>query len=51
MNGKLVESIYSGNLDRGTFRYQIDMTNLITGMYIVVIASENSKESLRISKI
>jgi hypothetical protein len=51
MNGKLVESIYSGNLDRGTFRYQIDMTNLITGMYIVVIASENSKESLRISKL
>lgn len=51
MNGKLIESIYSGKLDRGTFRYQIDMTNLITGMYIVVIASENSKESLRISKL
>lgn len=51
MNGKLIESIYSGKLDRGTFRYQIDMTNLITGMYMVVIASENNKESLRISKL
>jgi hypothetical protein len=50
MSGKFIETIYKGKMDRGTFTYQFDMTDLITGTYYVVINSDNYQESVQVVK-
>lgn len=51
LSGKKLQSIYSGDLERGTFRYPINLIDLPSGMYLVVISSEKYKESVRLSKL
>jgi len=51
MNGKFIQPIHSGELDRGTFRHQLDLTSLNTGIYLVVINSNDFKKTVRISKV
>lgn len=50
MTGKLIESIFSGELDRGKFRKELDLTNLNPGVYLVNIISSDLKETVRIVK-
>ncbi len=51
MSGKLQRNIHSGEIERGTFRQEIEMTDLPPGMYLVTILSKEYKETVRISKI
>jgi hypothetical protein len=51
MNGQLIRSVYSGEIDRGTFRHQLELTNLTPGIYLIAILSKDYKETVRISKI
>jgi len=51
MSGKHLSVIHSGEIARGTFRQQLDLTDLNAGIYLVIIHSEFYKETVRISKI
>ncbi len=51
LNGKFIQSIYEGEIERGIFRQEYDMTDLPTGMYLVTIVSRKYKETVRVSKI
>lgn len=51
MNGKHQQEVYTGSIDRGIFRKEIEMRDLPPGMYLVTILSANYKETVRISKI
>ncbi len=51
MNGKYIQPIHSGEIDRGTFRQQLDLSNLNPGVYLVVINSNDFKKTVRVSKI
>lgn len=50
MSGKFIQTIYKGKMDRGTFTYQFDMTDLITGTYFVVINSDDYQETVQVVK-
>ncbi|MDH4472023.1 MAG: T9SS type A sorting domain-containing protein [Fluviicola sp.] len=51
MNGKFIQSIHSGEIQRGTFQQQINLADLNPGIYLVTIFSKDYKETVRISKI
>lgn len=51
MNGQLVQSLTDQELDRGTFRQEIDLSEQPTGMYLVTILSADFKKTVRISKL
>jgi hypothetical protein len=51
MTGKYIQSIYSGKINRGTFRQAIDMTNLMPGNYLITILSKEYKESIQVNKL
>ncbi|MES2556713.1 MAG: T9SS type A sorting domain-containing protein [Bacteroidota bacterium] len=51
MNGKFIQSIHSGEIQRGTFQQQINLLDLNPGIYLVTIVSKDYKETVRISKI
>ncbi len=51
MNGKLIESVYDGKIDRGTFTQELDLSAMQPGMYLLIISSKDYKETVRISKI
>jgi hypothetical protein len=51
MNGKFIQSVHKGEIQRGTFQQQINLTDLNPGIYFVTIFSKDYKETLRISKI
>jgi hypothetical protein len=51
MNGKFIQSIHSGEIQRGTFQQQINLMDLNSGIYLVTIVSKDYKETVRISKI
>ena len=51
MNGKFIQSIHSGEIQRGTFQQQINLSDLNPGIYLVTIFSKDYKETVRISKI
>jgi hypothetical protein len=51
MNGKFIQSIHSGEIQRGTFQQQINLMDLNPGIYLVTIVSKDYKETVRISKI
>jgi len=51
MNGELQRNIHYGQIERGTFRQLIEMSDLPPGMYLVTILSANYKETIRIIKI
>lgn len=50
MSGKFIQSIYKGKMDRGTFTYQFDMTEFISGTYFVIINSDDYQESVQFVK-
>ena len=51
MNGKMLKSIYSGEIDKGKFRQEIDFLDLNTGIYLIEINSKDFQNTVRLSKI
>ncbi len=51
MNGKMLKSIYSGEIEKGKFRQEIDLIDLNTGIYLIVINSKDYQNTVRLSKI
>jgi hypothetical protein len=51
LNGQKIKTIHSGRIRKGESEYPIDLTDLETGMYLVVIYSNENKETVKFSKI
>ncbi|MBD3639209.1 MAG: T9SS type A sorting domain-containing protein [Crocinitomicaceae bacterium] len=51
MNGQLIRQIHSGNLPEGRKTFEINMSNLKTGIYIIKVISQGQEETLKIQKI
>ena len=50
MNAKLLQKIYQGELEKGTHRFPVEVSDYISGMYLIVISSEKYKETVRLMK-
>lgn len=50
VSGKFIREIHSGKVSRGTFRQQIDLNDLNSGSYLIIIQSKAFKETVRIIK-
>jgi hypothetical protein len=48
--GKFIREIHSGKVSRGTFRQQIDLNELNSGLYLIIIQSKEFKETVRVIK-
>lgn len=49
-SGKFIREIESGKVSRGTFRQQIDLNDLNSGLYLIIIQSKKFKETVRVVK-
>ena len=50
LSGKNIQTIFQGELNKGTHRYPIEMENLPVGVYIFTIHSGKFSESIRVVK-
>lgn len=50
-NGQHIRTIHSGSLSKGETEFLLDLTQLDTGTYLVVIYTNGEKETVRFSKI
>lgn len=50
LSGKWIREVYSGEIARGAFRRQIDLNDLNSGLYLVIIRSADFSETVRIVK-
>lgn len=48
--GQFVQPIFNGKIERGTFEYPMDLTNVAPGIYLVIIQSKEFKETVRMIK-
>jgi hypothetical protein len=48
--GKFIREVYSGEISRGTFRQLIDLNDLNSGLYLIIIQSKDFKETVHIVK-
>ena len=51
MSGKLLQTIHDGKIERGTSSYSIDLSEYVTGMYLITIRSKKFNETVRVSRI
>lgn len=51
MSGKLLQTIHDGKIERGTSSYSIDLSEYVTGMYLITIRSKKFNETVRVSKL
>lgn len=51
MNGQQLKTIHSGRMEAGDSEFQMNIADLETGTYLVVIVSEGNKETVKFSKI
>ncbi len=51
MNGKLIETIHDEELKKGNFRHELNLINLNPGLYLIVINSDNLKETVKFTKM
>ena len=51
LNGQKIKTIHSGRIRKGESEYRIDLTDLETGLYLVIIYSDGNKETVKFSKI
>lgn len=51
LSGQKIRSIHSGRIKKGESEYQIYLTDLETGVYLVVVYSGELKETIRFAKI
>ncbi len=49
-SGKFIREIHSGKVSRGAFRQQIDLNDLNSGLYLIIIQSKAFKETVRVVK-
>ncbi|TSJ48169.1 T9SS type A sorting domain-containing protein [Fluviicola chungangensis] len=49
-SGKFIREIHSGKVARGTFRQPIDLNDLSSGLYLIIIQSKEFKETVRVIK-
>lgn len=49
-SGKLIREIHSGKMSRGTSRQLIDLNDLNSGLYLIIIQSKDFKETVRVVK-
>lgn len=50
LSGKFIQTVHSGELDRGTHSYAVELGELPAGMYLFVIHSNNYSETVRVVK-
>lgn len=50
MNGRILENVYEGAMERGTHEYQISLTDLKPAIYLVDIRYGNTHEVVRVVK-
>lgn len=48
--GRFIREIHSGKISRGTFRQLIDLNDLDSGLYLIIIQSKAFKETVRVVK-
>lgn len=51
MSGKLLQTILDSKIERGTSSYSIDLSEYVTGMYLITIRSKKYNETVRVSRI
>ncbi len=51
MSGKLLQTIHDSKIERGTSSYSIDLSEYVTGMYLITIRSKKFNETVRVSKL
>lgn len=51
LSGQKIRTIHSGRIKKGESEFLIDLSNLETGMYLIVVYSGELKETIRFSKI
>ncbi|MEX1002965.1 MAG: T9SS type A sorting domain-containing protein [Crocinitomicaceae bacterium] len=51
INGRMIQEIYSGELNEGRQQFEVNLTGQQTGMYIVNVISKQQKETLKIQKL
>lgn len=51
LNGQHLREIHSGRVSKGETEFGIDLTDLETGMYMVVIVSDKQKETVKFTKV
>jgi hypothetical protein len=49
-SGKFIREVHSGKISRGTFHQLIDLNDLTSGLYLIIIQSKDFKETVRIVK-
>jgi hypothetical protein len=49
-SGKFIREIHSGEISRGTSRQLIDLNDLTSGLYLIIIQSKDFKKTVRIVK-
>ncbi len=45
-----MKDIHLGELDRGTHRFPVEITDYPDGMYLIIVQSEKYKETIRLVK-
>lgn len=50
MSGKLIRPLYSGEIARGTFRQEFGLSDLNSGVYLILINSADFRRTVRIVK-
>jgi hypothetical protein len=51
MNGQYIRTIHSGRVQEGETDFQMNLTDLKTGMYLVILICDGKKETIKFSKI
>ena len=51
LNGQKIRTIHAGRIPKGESEYPIDLSDLETGLYLVIIYGDGNKETVKFSKI
>ena len=51
LNGRHIQNIHEGELERGTHTYHLPLFNENPGMFLVIIRSKNYSKSIKLSKL
>ena len=51
LNGQMIRTIHTGRIRKGESEFPIDLTDLETGMYLIVVYSGEMKETIKFTKI
>lgn len=51
MNGRLIESVFTGNLVAGTSEFRINLDSYQSGIYLIKIISRDQNETVKVQKL